>query len=227
MKYAPSKICTKCKHHYDVGWDCQECTDYSKFIPYVGPNNVKTEEKKAMESTMTIEVKKNYTAYAANQYLRRKNFGLYLPEIKDVIFNPPATIVFWDDGTKSVVKCENEIFDPEKGLAMAISKKALGNKYEYFNHFKRWTKKYYKTHDKFVAKNPPQVEFTMTGCSIDTEELGELLGTTKDGKKLYLNPNPVPDVVSPSNPRLTKEAVIEAAEEIRRYMDNPPKDDEV
>ena len=28
--------------------------------------------------------------------------------IKKVIFNAPATIVFWDDGTKTVVKCENE-----------------------------------------------------------------------------------------------------------------------
>ena len=45
-----------------------------------------------------------------------------------VIFNDPATIVMWDDGTKTVVKCEGEKFDPEKGLAMAITKKALDNK---------------------------------------------------------------------------------------------------
>ena len=25
--------------------------------------------------------------------------------IKNVIFNPPATIVFWKDGTKTIVKC--------------------------------------------------------------------------------------------------------------------------
>lgn len=49
-------------------------------------------------------------------------------EIKKVIFNNPATIVFWADGTKTVVKAKNEDFDPEKGLAMAIAKKALGNK---------------------------------------------------------------------------------------------------
>ena len=28
--------------------------------------------------------------------------------IKNVIFNPPATIVFWSDDTKTVVKAENE-----------------------------------------------------------------------------------------------------------------------
>lgn len=35
-----------------------------------------------------------------------KHKGNTLPEIKKVIFNPPATIVFWLDGTKTVVKCK-------------------------------------------------------------------------------------------------------------------------
>lgn len=57
-----------------------------------------------------------------------------LPEIKDVKFNKPATIVFWKDGTKTVVKAQpGEPYDPEKGLAMAISKRALGNKGNYYN----------------------------------------------------------------------------------------------
>lgn len=63
-------------------------------------------------------------------------------DIKDVIFNDPATIVLWSDGTKTVVKADKEDFDPEKGLAMAISKKALGNKGNYFDIFKKWTSKY-------------------------------------------------------------------------------------
>ena len=50
--------------------------------------------------------------------------------IKKVIFNAPATIVLWNDGTKTVVKCsENDIFDPEKGLAFCFLKKLLGNGY--------------------------------------------------------------------------------------------------
>lgn len=49
------------------------------------------------------------------------------PTIKNIIFNDPATIVMWSDGTKTVVKCgENDIFDPEKGVAMACMKKLLG-----------------------------------------------------------------------------------------------------
>ena len=62
-----------------------------------------------------------------------------LPGIKDVIFNEPATIILWADGTKTVVKCqEGENYDPEKGMAMAISKKALGNKGNYCEVFKKW-----------------------------------------------------------------------------------------
>lgn len=52
------------------------------------------------------------------------------PEIEKVIFNDPATIVFWKDGTKTVVKCQKgDIFDEEKGLAMAICKKVYGEGY--------------------------------------------------------------------------------------------------
>ena len=70
---------------------------------------------------------------------------LLAPSIKNVIFNDPATIVFWSDGTKTVVKCqEGDVFDPEKGLAMAISKKAMGNKRDYYLTFKKWLKKYEK-----------------------------------------------------------------------------------
>ena len=60
-------------------------------------------------------------------------------EITKVIFNNPATIVFWSDGKKTVVKCAgDEAFDEEKGLAMAISKRVLGNQGNYYNEFKKW-----------------------------------------------------------------------------------------
>lgn len=57
--------------------------------------------------------------------------------IVDVIFNGPATIVKWTDGTKTVVKCRDEAFDKEKGLAMAICKKVMGNKGNYYNVIKK------------------------------------------------------------------------------------------
>ena len=80
----------------------------------------------------------------------------YIPEIKNVIFNEPATIVLWADGTKTVVKCqEGEGYDPEKGLAMAISKKTLGNKGNYCEVFKKWLPEEEEVNDErtFFWKN--------------------------------------------------------------------------
>lgn len=80
--------------------------------------------------------------FSVQQYLiddwRKKNRNHL--SIDKVIFNDPATIVFWKDGSKTVVKAENEPFDEEKGLAMAIAKKALGNKGNYYNIFKEHIK---------------------------------------------------------------------------------------
>ena len=63
-------------------------------------------------------------------------------KIKNVIFNDPATIVFWEDGVKTVVKCQKgDKFDPEKGLALAISKRVLGNNYIWHGRFMKWLPK--------------------------------------------------------------------------------------
>lgn len=62
--------------------------------------------------------------------------------IKNVIFAPPATIVYWSDGSKTVVKCsEKDVFDPEKGLAMAIAKRCGGNKGSYYKEIQNWVEK--------------------------------------------------------------------------------------
>lgn len=78
---------------------------------------------------------------------RMSSMGMVIPElnnrklaIKDVIFNDPATIILWTDGTKTVVKAVNEPFDKEKGLSMAIAKKFFGNKGNYYNNLKKWLK---------------------------------------------------------------------------------------
>ncbi len=62
------------------------------------------------------------------------------PEIERVIFHDPATIVYWKDGTKSVVKANNEKFDKEKGLLAAIAKKVYGNKGSFNNIIKHFVK---------------------------------------------------------------------------------------
>lgn len=59
--------------------------------------------------------------------------------IKNVYFNDPVTVVMWNDGTKTIVRCsENDFYDPEKGLAMAIVKKAYGNDNKFHKVFKKW-----------------------------------------------------------------------------------------
>lgn len=94
----------------------------------------------SMSKTVAIDnVSKPDTVFRTKKYE-------YFPLIKNVIFNPPATIVFWDDKTKTVVKVkEGEAYDPYTGLAMAICKKLYGNKYG--GTFRKWTKKYYEAQE--------------------------------------------------------------------------------
>ena len=50
-------------------------------------------------------------------------------EIEDILVNGQATIVFWADSTKTVVKCRpDDSYDVEKAVAMCFMKKALGSR---------------------------------------------------------------------------------------------------
>lgn len=90
--------------------------------------------------------------------LNDKTCNTNSPTIKNVIFNDPATIVFWTDNTKTVVKCQDgEKFDPEKGITMAYFKKMHGNKGHYFEEIKKWTKQYYEKYP--IDSNGVAVEF--------------------------------------------------------------------
>lgn len=63
--------------------------------------------------------------------------------IKKVIFSGNKTIVFWTDDTKTVVTCsEDDQFNKETGIAMAVMKKYLGNN----------TIDYHRYFDKFVGE---------------------------------------------------------------------------
>lgn len=47
--------------------------------------------------------------------------------IRKVIYNRPATIVFWSDDTKTVAKCHgDDIYSPETGLVICCLKKLIG-----------------------------------------------------------------------------------------------------
>lgn len=50
-------------------------------------------------------------------------------KLKRVIFAKPATIAFWSDGTKTVVKCgEGDVYSEKIGLALCYLKKFTGNR---------------------------------------------------------------------------------------------------
>ena len=88
----------------------------------------------------------------ANKLSRAAAHGLFSPAKKEktlsmtiekVIFNPPATIIIWDDNTKTIVKAqEDEPYDPEKGMAMCIAKHIYGDCGSYYNVFSEWLKNY-------------------------------------------------------------------------------------
>ena len=99
-----------------------------------------------------------------------------VPAIKKVIFNYPATIVLWNDESKTVVKCQDgDIYDPEKGLAMAISKKALGNKGNYCNEFKKWLPEDEEEEEKTV-----ELRFDTSEISKSLEGLASRIFSNKE-----------------------------------------------
>lgn len=95
-----------------------------------------------------------------------------LPAMKKVYFNDPATVILWADGTKTVVKCsENDIYDPEKGLAIAITKKALGNKGNYYETIKKWLPE--EETDDFDMRSYMDVNYTFQKALGDIKKKAE------------------------------------------------------
>ena len=95
---------------------------------------------KAIHAAMAIDYSRQSMEQAKKNDIVK--FGMCSVSIRKVIFNDPATIVLWSDGTKTVVKCGPEdSFDMEKGLAMAIVKKMAGNDNRFHKVFKQYPKK--------------------------------------------------------------------------------------
>lgn len=59
--------------------------------------------------------------------------------IKKVIFSGPVTVVKWNDGTITRVRCaEDEIYDQEKGLLAAMAKKFYENTNIFVKELAHW-----------------------------------------------------------------------------------------
>lgn len=111
-----------------------------KDVIRVSANNLGIDIDRAIYTAMATDYSRQSTERAEKNDIVK--FGMCCVCIRKVIFNDPATVVLWSDGTKTVVKCGPEdTFDMEKGLAMAIVKKMAGNDNRFHKVFKQYLKK--------------------------------------------------------------------------------------
>lgn len=120
---------------------------------------------RSLDRTVNLGERYSYgvNAFFIDAFSSARGFGkekfaksIWPYRIQRVIFNKPATIVYWQDGTKTVVKCNECIaceikktfkncpinkpdcqFDKEKGLALCYMKKCLGNRGNYNDVFRQ------------------------------------------------------------------------------------------
>lgn len=139
----------------------------SKDVIRVSANNLGIDIDRAIYTAMAIDYSRQSTERAEKNDIVR--FGMCNVSIRKVVFNDPATIVFWSDNTKTVVKCgPDDIFDKEKGLAMAIVKKMAGNDSRFHKVFKQWCK-------------PDGMHEVATTSMQVLKELNKMAAQTKDG----------------------------------------------
>lgn len=139
----------------------------SKDVIRVSANNLGIDIDRAIYTAMAIDYSRQSTERAEKNDIVR--FGMCNVNIRKVVFNDPATIVFWSDNTKTVVKCgPDDIFDKEKGLALAIVKKMAGNDNRFHKVFKQW------------CKPDGMHEVAITSTQV-LKELNKMAARTKDG----------------------------------------------
>lgn len=138
-----------------------------KDVIRVSANNLGIDIDRAIYTEMAIDYSRRSTERIKKNDTVK--FGMCSVSIRKVIFNDPATIVLWSDGTKTVVKCGPEdTYDMEKGLAMAIVKKMAGNDGRFHKVFKEWCK-------------PDETNEDTLAYSKAMKELDQVVARTRDG----------------------------------------------
>ena len=108
-------------HHIEIS---PEHCQFGKDTTFYKVAVIVTPDKNTLKNVCRTFIKEENNMWMSKDKVK----GTDIPTnpIKKVIFNDPATIVFWKDGTKTIVKRqEGTEFDPEKGLAMAICRHYL------------------------------------------------------------------------------------------------------
>lgn len=116
--------------------NCPEFEERYKWLDGLRPTATYIDEMRDIVDYCKADVAVLTQWFRNNRKEYNKMFKM--DKVKKVIFNPPATIVYWFDGTKTIVKVQDgEIFDKEKGFAMACAKKFFGNEGNYYNEFRK------------------------------------------------------------------------------------------
>lgn len=181
------KRCGTCRHASTFNPYCECCHFMDKWEAARTDDVIK--EYQRLFKGLVFENKK----LKADQHERRKQMNVC---VEKVIFNPPATIVIWSDKVKTIVKItEGDNFDPEKGLAMAISKRVFGNSGNYYNLFKKFISEdtyiyedlanEYRADERLTFRETLQER--LTDMKMTNVEFSELIGVTEHTVDKYLN----------------------------------------
>lgn len=119
--------------------------------------------------------------------MKKNEVSVNMPAIKKVHFSGNVTVVIFEDDSKVIVKCQDgETFDPEKGLAMAIAKRALGTNKSgsnYYDIFKKWLPKTKNDVTKKIEANALKEEYF---TEHEEDSLVENESILKDNRQLKI-----------------------------------------
>lgn len=171
--------CNGCKNINT--WRCSDCVGWNR---YASDTLMNPRLAMDIDKEMKILAKAVLNNMFGTKSVERKTDM----RIKKVYFNDPATVVLWEDRTKTIVKAgKGDIYDPEKGLAMAIAKKALGNQGNYYEAFKKWLPEepcddyedQIEQMKEYIDELEKEIHEKHQTVMLTPEELAEKLGCTK------------------------------------------------
>lgn len=112
---------------------------------------------------------------AASIHTSKPDFVSPAFRAEQVIFHPPATIVYWADGNKTVVRCDNDEFSEEFGFAMACVRKLYGSRNNFKAQFKNAQRPHLTKTEKPEKKSFKPDKLQSTPAHHKTITLDELM----------------------------------------------------